>query len=283
MKLRTPLSLAALAAAGAVAIAACGGSSSPSSSNTGTGGSNLAGLSPQAALIKAASNAGSEAGAKIQFSANIASSEGHFTIHGTGEFNKSPEAVAAQIDAGGLPEVGSLTLNVIFANGIAYIKIPSNLPAAESAEFGAFLHGKSWIEIDTKSLAHAGSSLGALAAGSSSFNSTELLKVLDSATHVSKVGSATVNGVATTEYRATIDTAKLSTATASKELPSAVPVTIWIDGSGSVRQVSVAVNSAGAGGSFTVDLLSYGAQQVPAPPSSSETLNLSSLLSGHGL
>ena len=120
-----------------------------------------------------------------------------------------------------------------------------------------------------------------MAGASSSFNSAELLKVLNSATNISKVGSATVDGVATTEYRATIDTAKLPTASAaSKELPSSVPVTIWIDGSGLIRQVSVAVNSAGASGSFTVDLLSYGAQQVPTAPPASETFNLTSLLSG---
>jgi hypothetical protein len=280
MSHRKLLLTAVLGISSALVIAACGGRSSPSKS--GSGGSSLTGLSPKAALVKAASSAASQAGAKLQITANVTSSEGHFTITGTGEFNKSPEAFAAQIDASGVPVLGSESLEVVVAKGVVYIKIPTNLPATESAELGALLHGKSWVALDPKSLSHLGSGLGALAAGSSSFKSAELLKVLNSATNISKVGSATVDGVATTEYRATIDAAKLPDATAaSKELPSAVPVTFWIDGSGLLRRLSVSTSSV-AGSSFaaTVEVPSYGPQTTPAIPSASETFNLTPLLRG---
>jgi hypothetical protein len=280
MSHRKLLVTAALGIASAVVIAACGGSSSPSSS----GSKSVAGLAPKAALIQAASNTGSQAGEKLQVTADVTSTEGHFAITGTGAFNKSPQEGTLQMNMSGLPTVGSVSLNMVIAKSVIYIKIPasllSKLPAAEAGEFGAFLHGKSWVELDTKSLSHLGSGLGSLAGSSSSFNKGAYLKLLQSATSISKVGSATVNGVATTEYRATINPAKLpSAATAAKSLPSAIPVTVWIDGSGLVRQLSVTVSSV-AGSSFavTLDFLSYGLQAAPAIPSASETDNLSSLL-----
>jgi hypothetical protein len=290
MKLRTPFSITALAAVGAFAIAACGGSSSPSGSNNNTGGTTAA--TPKAALLQAASASTAEAGYRVKYTISASTAEGNFSGIGTGTFNRSPQNGAVQLSLTGLPEIGSAQMSLVTSGSTIYIdaaSLLSHLPSADAGLASGYLHGKSWLEINLSSLKSAAGGLGSLASTYSGFSKPgSYLKYLAAAGNIKKVGSATINGIATTEYTADIDISKVAGLGAvAKDLPASEPVSIWIDGNNLVRQITIDASSstgstaAAVSSDTTLDFLSYGPQATPAIPSASETLNLSSLLSGH--
>ena len=167
------------------------------------------------------------------------------------------------------------------------------LPAADKGQLPS---GKTWISINLNTVTEAklGASLAQLS--STSQQSTQLLSYLQSvsSTGITTVGPATIKGVATTEYKATVDLTKV----AEKKSPAAqaalksleaqlnattLPVQIWLDGQGRVRQVSeqvqVSTTAQSSGGttvpaasgsvSTTVDYYDFGTPvTVQAPPSS---------------
>ncbi len=167
------------------------------------------------------------------------------------------------------------------------------LPAIDKAQLPA---GKTWISVNLNSVAEAklGTSLAQLT--SSSQESTQLLSYLQavSTSGVTTVGPATIKGVATTEYKATVDLTKV----ADQKSPAAqaalksveaqlhattMPVQVWLDAHGRVRQASdqlqVSTNTASTSGttapaasgsvSTTVDYFDFGTPvTVQAPPTS---------------
>ena len=167
------------------------------------------------------------------------------------------------------------------------------LPAADKGQLPS---GKTWISINLNTVTEAklGASLAQLS--STSQQSTQLLSYLQSvsSTGITTVGPATIKGVATTEYKATVDLTKV----AEQKSPAAqaalksleaqlnattLPVQIWLDGQGRVRQVSeqvqVSTTAQSSGGttvpaasgsvSTTVDYYDFGTPvTVQAPPSS---------------
>src|SRR5262249_35156060 len=101
---------------------------------------------------------------------------------------------------------------------------------------------------------------------------------------VKKVGSATVDGVATTHYRVTINTAKALESTGLKgPLLSAVAAqvksvseNVWIDQDGLVRRVALRYSSPVAGAprmAMTMDISDYGAHVTIAAPPSDEVFD----------
>ncbi len=185
------------------------------------------------------------------------------------------------------PQAGSFSAR--FISPEVYIQ----LPAADKAQLPA---GKTWISINENTVTEAklGQSLAQLS--SSSQESTQLLSYLQSVSTsgITTVGPATIKGVATTEYKATVDLTKV----AAQKSPAAqaaiksletqlnatmLPVQIWLDGQGRVRQVSeqvqVSTTSQSSGGatipaasgsvSTTVDYYDFGTPvTVQAPPAS---------------
>jgi len=179
--------------------------------------------------------------------------------------------------------------SVLFVSPNLYIQ----LPAADKAQLPA---GKTWLSLNLNTVTEAklGASLSQLS--SSSQESTQLLSYLQavSTSGITTVGPATIKGVATTEYKATVDLTKV----ADQKSPAAqaaiksleaqvnattVPVQVWLDGQGRVRQVSeqiqVSTTSQSSGGttipaasgsvSTTVDYYDFGTPvTVQAPPSS---------------
>jgi hypothetical protein len=167
------------------------------------------------------------------------------------------------------------------------------LPAADKGQLPS---GKTWISINLNTVSEAklGASLAQLS--STSQQSTQLLSYLQSvsSTGITTVGPATIKGVATTEYKAIIDLTKVAAQkspaqqAAIKSLEAqlnatTLPVQVWLDGQGRVRQVSeqiqVSTTSQSNGGttvpaasgsvSTTVDYYDFGTPvTVQAPPSS---------------
>jgi hypothetical protein len=115
---------------------------------------------------------------------------------------------------------------------------------------------------------------------------------------VTKVGHDTIGGVAATEYKAEIDLAKVASQAQAKDGTKAansvtqeqqalgtstIPVTVWVDSNGLVRQISeqtpIPAASAGAadgGGKATVTMTfsNYGAPVQLTPPASSQVADV---------
>jgi hypothetical protein len=139
---------------------------------------------------------------------------------------------------------------------------------------------KQWMKLDfTKLGKSAGVDFGKLMSGSQ-FQPTDMLSMLKGeGAKTQKLGPATIDGVATTRYRATLDVAK---ALQSKGLTSPlfsgmaahmkkISAGVWIGNDGLVRRVQVAFNvpQAAAHLGMTMDIYDYGAHvSIAAPPSS---------------
>jgi hypothetical protein len=179
--------------------------------------------------------------------------------------------------------------SALFVSPNLYIQ----LPAADKAQLPT---GKTWISMNLNTISEAklGTSLSQLS--SSSQDSTQLLSYLQSVSTsgITTVGPATIKGVPTTEYKATIDLAKVADQKSPAEQAAiksieaqlnatTMPVQVWLDAQGRVRQVSkqlqVSTNSQSSGGttvpaasgsvSTTVDYYDFGTPvAVQAPPAS---------------
>jgi hypothetical protein len=167
------------------------------------------------------------------------------------------------------------------------------LPASDSAQLPP---GKTWaaINLNTISEAKLGQSYAQLT--SSSQESTQTLSYLQgvSSTGIITVGPATIRGIATTEYKATVDLTKVAdqkspteqAALKSLEVQShtsTMPVQVWLDAQGRARQIAVQVQDSTTASSntgsttpttsgsvtSTVDYYDFGTPvDVSAPPAS---------------
>jgi hypothetical protein len=194
-------------------------------------------------------------------------------ITATGAFdyahNRGSLKMGINLGSAGVAE----SLQEVFSNGQVYVQVP----AAERSALG----GKAWVAVPVASSATGG--IGQ--------NPTSALALLEaSATGVTKVGSVTIDGVATTEYRGTLNPNK-SLANASPVIRnmlhqalsqfsglSSLPIQVWIDGQNRVRRMKEtmtlnpnagsAIASVGAVRvAMTVDLSNYGVPvSVAIPP-----------------
>ena len=197
-------------------------------------------------------------------------------------------------------ELGSNTLDMqeIIDGTIVYVKLP---PALMSKLPG----GKEWLSLDLSKLGSAAGvpGLGSLFSNPTSSNPAEMLQYLRAVSGgVTKVGTATVNGYQTTEYKATIDFAKYPSivpaaqraaarqAIASLEKLAKVqdfPVEVWIDNNNLVRRMQFAFNEtvASAGAlqtDMTMNMTGYGTQPAPSIPAAGDVMSLNSLLGAAG-
>jgi hypothetical protein len=264
---RTVVTAAFAIAAVAAVAAGCGG---------GTTGAVQ--LDPVAAAATRTQNAGA---ARIRFALGVSAPQlggkalrirGHGAIDGT-----SSELNVKLPSTAGLPgpDLGNASVKEVMLeqNGdyVIYLQLPflaSRLPG-----------NKQWIELDLSKLgASAGVDVGRLMSGGQ-FEPSDLLSMLQAeGAKVHKLGTATVDGTATTHYRVTIDPAE---ALRSKGLTSplfqgvasrmkTISAGVWIGGDGLVRRVGFAysVPRAATHLAMTMDLYDYGAHvSIAAPPS----------------
>jgi hypothetical protein len=306
-KSRTGAAIVAIAAViSAVGVSACG--SSGGSGGTGGGGAGGGG-DP---VARAASVSNSAGGYKMSFTLSVNSSALPSTLNatGTGSFDASNRTgvVNLAMNLGSSPQVaavlGGSTLNIqeILDGTTFYIKLPAvlldKLPGAA---------GKPWLSVDLKQLGAAAGipAFGSLMSNPTSTNPGAMLQYLRAVSGgVTKVGTATVNGFSTTEYRATIDFAKYPSIVPPAERAQArqaisaleklasvkkFPVMVWIDSNHLVRRMQFAFNEtlASTGQSLTtkmtLNMTGYGPQPAPAIPPASEVTSISSLLGSLGL
>jgi hypothetical protein len=147
--------------------------------------------------------------------------------------------------------------------------------------------GVQWIKLDVTKLGKsAGLDLSSLMSGSE-LQPADLLSMLEAeGATVQKVGPATIDGVATTQYHVTIDTAKALqssglTAPLLSQLAAkmkTVSENVWIDKDGLVRRVASGFSSpAGPRAAMTMDISDYGAHVTIAAPPSSQVFDATQL------
>ncbi len=294
---------AAIAAA-ALAVAGCGSSNAPSSGSSAQIGSS--------AISQAADISGAAKGEKVSYTlTEQLPSVGKLTMTGSGQFNVSPEQGQMTLDISipGLSSLGSeasalskLPLTLVIDNKVVYVKLPSAL----ASKLSTYTAGKPWVSVNLAALASSSSipGLSTLLSGQSSpTNPAATLKELEAASSngITQAGTAEVNGVATTEYKATLDLSKLSGALPAAERKvlkpelaqistqaglTQIPFEVYIDSAHLIRRLTMSFTPQAQGTKIPVTMqmnfLSYGKQPAPTLPSAADTDDLTSLLSSLG-
>jgi hypothetical protein len=210
-----------------------------------------------------------------------------FDFSGVADFATGASELSITLPLGGLAgggsgTSGSLVFETKMLGGRIYMKWPSAV-VSELAKANRSI--KPWISLPMGPV-HPPTGQGTVPAVG--FNPTDFLSVLATeATSVKRVGQATVNGVATTEYTAVFSLAKLDqnipadvrpeVESTEKEFGIAtVPETIWVDGGGRVRQIesttTLGTPSGPVTNSLQIDFSKFGQSvNVTAPPASSVT------------
>lgn len=221
-------------------------------------------------------------------SSSTAGSNESVNVNGTGFVDFANRSFELQVNA---PSGG--TEEILETGGIAYIQVP---PAARSQVPG----NKPWISIDLNKVAE--NKLGKSYAQVASLDSDSpdgLLANLDAVSdQIQTVGPSTVNGVPTTEYRATVDLNKEAARVGAKDGSKAassitreeqvlgthtLPVTVWVDGKGMVNQIKTQVPvpaastgaPAGSGtATVTVTFSDFGTSVPVSPPPASQVADV---------
>jgi hypothetical protein len=174
--------------------------------------------------------------------------------------------------------------------------------------------GKAWVSLDLDKLSEAklGTSLSSLTQTSQD-NPAQMLGYLQAVSEsgLHKAGNATIRGVSTTEYDATVDLQKLAalqktpaaqqaiTKLAAQMGTSGYPMKVWIGADGLVHQMQFSITeapaaaaSAPAGASpaaavptsiavtATIQLYDYGSAVTVAAPPAEQTADLTSQIAG---
>lgn len=277
------LGLVVVLAAGA---SACGGSSSPSAAPGKAPATELPGNVVLASVQTTAAAKSARESMTISTGGSGAMSFS-MTTDGAVDFATGNSEFKSELGgplASFLP--GGLEMRVV--NGVVYMKLPASI----GGFFGASGGGDQWLSLNK----------GAASGGSSPFSNlgqsdpTQVLGALERVSDgVKEVGTATVRGVPTKHYTATIDFAK---AIDNAKIPPALrgktkglfegaakmpplPVDVYLDSDGRLRRMTLdmdlgafASGASGASGvslptiSMTLDLYDFGTPvNVQAPPS----------------
>jgi hypothetical protein len=254
------------------ALAACGSTASPGASHHESRDGGFP------AVLSAYTKTTAARTAKIAIDESVRSGAEDINISGSGVvgFKSQTGALALSV-----PSVGTIAMRIIPPE--LYMQLPVSLRAKLPP-------GKTWLSLNLNTLTRdkLGASLSQLSGPSTM--PTQVLGYLQavSTDGLSKVGPARIRGVATTEYRATVDLTKVAARRSTQarvaikvletELHrSTMPVQLWIDGQGRARQfrVELPVPSTASGstssGSLTVvvDLYDFGTPlHVQAPQAS---------------
>ena len=260
-------------AAAALLTAGCGGGST----------SNALSLDPVAAAAAKTQTAGA---ARIHLVMALTGHGKTLRMRGTGVMDGTSTELSFKLGSllglAGLPSAASKQLGHASMKEIALEQNGDYVIYMQLGSLASQLPGgKQWIELDVSKLGKsAGLDVGKLLSGSQ-LQPTDLLSMLKAeGAKVRKLGSARVDGAATTHYRVSVD---LAQALKSKGLTSpllgsavaqmkTVTENVWIGKDGLVRRVALTYGLPLAGSprlAMTMDISDYGAHvSIAAPPSS---------------
>ncbi len=292
------------AAAAVISLAAIGCGSSSSSSN---GNGNPVHAVNAAFILRSAASSAAQAGYKMTMTVHFSVAGMTLNMTGQGAFDAKDRtgSMSISMPLNGLPAAASATLGgstlqlqEVLDGTTIYMRFP---PALASKLPG----GKSWLSLDlTKLAGSAGvSGISSLLSNPTSSNPAAFLQYLGNvAGNVQSQGGQTINGVPTTLYTGTIDVSKESALAAPSQRAAVkqalaalskmaglkrIPVNVWIDANGLVRQIGITIDeNIAAAGQVTMQMLigfpSYGVQPKPTIPPASDVTDMSQVL-GSGL
>lgn len=264
----------------ALLLAGCGGAAS----STGGTATTAPGRSPDAVLTAYQRTVAARTASMSLDETIHGAPSGPLAVSGTGQIDFTTGDASVSM---AIPSIGHMDMRIV--KPTIYLQIPSGLGTALPA-------GKSWVSVDLDSPT-VSSALGAsFSQLTDSANlSTDSLSYLQavSAQGVATLGPATVRGVPTTEYSATVDLAKagrnrspavqaLLRKLQSELGVSSLPVEVWLDAQGQIRRESLQ-ESMTMGGTrvdvgVTVELYDFGTPVDVAPPPADQTIDISSML-----
>jgi hypothetical protein len=202
-----------------------------------------------------------------------------FQASGSGEADFSSQSARIDMSFALLSQKANLT--VVAVAGVVYEKV-AGLPGMSMI----LQPGKSWIEIPI------GSSLAKSSELTSTGNPASFLLALTrKGLKVTSTGSSRVDGVEATGYDVKFPQELSALGPGVGSLPSSVQQTlrgvtmhVWIDGSGLLRRMSMAIPESTLGTiSFTMDMTDYGVPVKVSAPPASEVENLQSITGELGL
>ncbi len=282
------------AAAIAAAIAGCGVGSQTSASS-----SSAVATVPGSALARAADVSGSAKGYAFTMSMDeTVPGAGTITVGATGTFSRPSRSGALEMTMQSAGQ--NLQIQEIILGHTIYMKMPAALAQKIPG-------GKPWWALNLSEL-DASSNLSKMSSLMNSSSESSPAMYLDylraESSSLQNLGQATVDGVSTTHYHATLNLEKAATHYPSptratmramlKRTPGKIldetdmPVDVWIDGSNLVRQVSMKMWLVPTGSStvinatITMNFQSYGPQATPAAPPADQTLDVLALLKSEG-
>jgi hypothetical protein len=280
--IRKSNALAIVGLAGILELAACGGSGGAPSTH-GHGKPALGGTGAGSKAVSAAYSATTkERTAKARFAVQAhqgsGGSQANIHVRGSGvlDFAHKDERLKLQTPAGGTAQVRRVGSSL-------YEKLPAQAR-------GQIPGHKPWIKLDLNKLTKKqyGATLAQLRAGSANDPAQILGYLRGVSPKVRKVGTTAIRGTKTTHYKASVDLDKAAARKgpdaqqATKKLEQKIgthtlPVQVWLDQQGRVRQVRMAlpIPTDGSGSSkvsVTTDLYDYGTPvNIKAPPASQTT------------
>jgi hypothetical protein len=210
------------------------------------------------------------------------------TVTGSGLMNLSTNGFELTVNA---PSGGAV--EVLETGGVEYIQVP---PAARSQVPG----NKAWESINLNQVdeAKVGKSFSQLASVNSDNPTQALSNLAQVSDNVTSVGASTIDGIATTQYRATInltkEAAKVKTKDGARSAlaitqeaqalgTNTLPISVWVQANGLVSQVSeeVRIPAASTGatdgsGNATVTMTfsDFGTPAPLTPPPSSQVADI---------
>ena len=206
----------------------------------GSGGGTLS-LDPVASAATKTQQAGTYA---FDYTASMQVLGQEFSFSGNGESDTTNGRMQMTMDFSGLPasmtQSGS-TAQFVLADKVMYLKMPFLS--------GMLPDGKQWMKVDlAKAARHAGTSLGSF----SQVDPQQWLQQLLASSDTQNLGTDTVQGEQMTHYRTTVDPSKLSSKLSASQRAavqkamkqigmSTIPVDVWVDGKGLLRQESISM------------------------------------------
>jgi hypothetical protein len=248
--------LAPMLAAVALAASACGG--------------DVVSLDP---VAKAADATTSQTSEHVRIAGTVTAANGtRIVMTGTGDFQNSPQLGALNMTIATASK--TITITEVLKDWTIYMSSPlfsGQLPG-----------GKTWMSLD---LQKAGKALGVDFSTLGGQTPASTLQQLKAAGNVVRVGAATIDGVATTQYRATIDISKLPNGKKLLQLTqvSYEPVQVYVDKAGLLRRIHIAYTSSASGtADMTMDYSNYGEAVSAVVPDASQTYDMTDV-AGHAL
>lgn len=207
------------------------------------------------------------------------------TATGSGSFDYRHRIGQMQLSMNGLGQMQEIVTPTAI-----YMRMPDGMPGTSA------ISSRPWLMLRFADFKARGADLGKLMTQGGNEDPTSMLRVLSRASSVHRAGTATIDGVQTRHYTATVGFLDLVRAQGLEssvdvaQLPPAMSSTalhmdIWIDKSGLPRRMGMDMSGgafAGASVHLVMTFLNFGTRVTVVPPPPSIVTDMGALLRANG-